>query len=125
MTDREFKWLSRAQLIEIIYQLQLREEELIQENQKLKTELEDKRIRMQEAGNLAEAVLGVNRIMETAQHTAEQYLEEIRMMRAETETECQRLLEQARREAAVVRKAKTTGQQRQCAGKASGSKRRR
>ena len=125
MTDREFKWLSRAQLIEIIYQLQLREEELIQENQKLKTELEDKRIRMQEAGNLAEAVLGVNRIMETAQHTAEQYLEEIRMMRAETETECQRLLEQARREAAVVRKAKATGQRRQCAGKTSGSKRRR
>ena len=53
MTDKEFKRLSRSQLIEIIYQLQLKEEEMIAENQKLKADLEDKRIRMQEAGNIA------------------------------------------------------------------------
>ena len=36
MTDREFKQLSRAQLIDIIYQLQLQNEKLTEQNQALK-----------------------------------------------------------------------------------------
>ena len=41
MTDKEFKRLSRSQLIEIIYQLQLKQEELIADNEKLASELAD------------------------------------------------------------------------------------
>ena len=44
MTDREFKRLSRSQLIDIIYQLQLKQEEMNAENQRLSGELADKRI---------------------------------------------------------------------------------
>ena len=40
MTDKEFKRLSRPQLIEIIYQLQLKLEELTQEAQAKKKEPE-------------------------------------------------------------------------------------
>ena len=36
MTDKEFKRLGRAQLIEIIYQLQLQLDELTEQNQALK-----------------------------------------------------------------------------------------
>ena len=97
MTDKEFKRLSRAQLIEIIYQFQLKEEELNAENQRLKTELADKRLRMEKAGNLAEAVLEINQVMYAAQTAAQQYLDEIRNMRDETEAECRRMLEQTRR----------------------------
>ena len=104
MTDREFKRLSRAELIEIIYQLQLREEELVAENERLKTELDDKRTRMYQVGNIAEAVLSVNRVMETAQKAADQYLEEIRTLRANTEAGCQRMLENAEKEAEFIRK---------------------
>lgn len=107
MTDREFKRLSRAQLIEIIYQLQLKEEELNAENQKLCAELEDKRIRMHQVGNIAEAALGINQVMQAAQSAADQYLEEIRRMHAETEAACRRMLKKARKEAAdIVEQAK-------------------
>ena len=44
MTDKEFKRLSRSQLIEIIYQLQIKQEELTADNEKLSKALEDNTI---------------------------------------------------------------------------------
>ena len=70
MTDKEFKRLSRAQLIEIIYRLQLKEEELSAQNQQLKEALAEKRLRMDRVGNLAEAVLEINNVMKAAQDAA-------------------------------------------------------
>ena len=102
MTDKEFKWLGRSQLIDIIYQLQLKTEELEAENQKLKEALEDKRIRMDRAGNIAEAALEINRVMMIAQSAADQYLGEIRILRAEAEASCQQLIKEAKQEAAEI-----------------------
>ena len=81
MTDKEFQRLSRARLIEIIYQLQLNQEKLTEENQQLKAALEDKRLRMEEAGNIAEAALIMNDVFRNAQNAAEQYLNEIKTIR--------------------------------------------
>ena len=79
MTDKEFKRLNRAQLIDIIYQLQLKHDELTAENENLTQALADKRLR----------------------------ISKIRMMREETREECERILEQARKEAEdIVAKAK-------------------
>ena len=102
MTDKEFKRLSRAQLIDVIYQLQLKQEELSEENEKLKDALADKRLRISHAGNIAQAVLEINDCYQTAQRAAEQYLEEIRAMREDAQQECHRLLEQAREEAEKI-----------------------
>ena len=99
MTDKEFKRLSRSQLIDIIYQLQIKQKELEDENLKLKEELAEKRIRMRQAGNIAEASLAIHNVMQAAQDAASQYLEEIRIMRVETEEKCQRLLEKAQKDA--------------------------
>lgn len=99
MTDKEFKRLSRSQLIDIIYQLQLKQEKLTTENEKLSNALADKRLRVSKAGNIAEAALEIHNVMQTAQDAAEHYLEEIRMMRDETEEKCRRLLEKAQKEA--------------------------
>ncbi|MBQ5748715.1 MAG: hypothetical protein IIV87_01025, partial [Oscillospiraceae bacterium] len=60
MTDKEFKRLSRAELIEVIYQFQLRQEELIAENKELKQALADKRILVNNSGNIAEAALEIH-----------------------------------------------------------------
>ena len=109
MTDKEFKRLSRSQLIDIIYQLQLKQEELTAENEKLSKELADKRLRVSKAGNIAEAALGIHNVMQAAQDAASQYLEEIRIMHEETEKKCQRLLENAQKAAnTIVAQAKTT-----------------
>ena len=43
MTDKEFKRLSRAQLIDIIYKLQLELDKVNEEKQALESELKDKR----------------------------------------------------------------------------------
>lgn len=99
MTDKEFKRLNRSQLIDIIYQLLLKQEELTAENEKLSQALSDKRLRVDKAGNIAEAALEIHSVMQSAQAAAAQYLEEIRIMREETEEECRRLISRARREA--------------------------
>ena len=107
MTDKEFKRLTRAQLIDIIYQLQVQVDELTEQKKSLERALEDKRLRIDNAGNIAYAALEINDCFGSAQKAAEQYLNEIRILHAEAETECQRLLAEARAEAAqIIEKAK-------------------
>ena len=102
MTDKEFKRLSRSQLIDIIYQLQLKQEELTADNERLSKALEDKRLRLSNAGNIAEAALEMHNVMQAAQDAAAHYLEEIRMMRQETEEQCRQLLEKAQKDADAI-----------------------
>lgn len=99
MNDNKLRKLSRSELIEIIYQYQLNLEELENENKQLKKELEDKRIRINNAGNLAEAVLEINNVMEAAQNAANMYLGEIETMKRETEIECSHILKVTRTKA--------------------------
>ena len=107
MTDKEFKRLNRAQLLDVIYQLQLQVDELTKQNGILEKELSDKRLRMSKVGNLAEAALEINDCFRSAQNAAEQYLIEIKAIREETEAERQRILAQAQAEAeAIIASAK-------------------
>ena len=109
MTDKEFKRLSRAELIDIIYQFQLQIDTLTEKNQALEQELADKRLRLSNAGNIAEAALEINDCFRSAQNAAEQYLNEIKAIREETEAERQRILAQAQAEAeAIIASAKKT-----------------
>ena len=104
MTDKEFKRLGRSQLIDIIYQLQLKLEELTAENEVLSKKLADKRIRVSEAGNIAEAALEIHNVMQAAQDAATHYLEE---MRLRCDEEYQQTLKKAKDDAAaIVAKAK-------------------
>ena len=102
MTDKEFKQLSRAQLIDIIYQFQLQIDTLTEKNQALEQELADKRLRLSNAGNIAEAALEMNNCFRSAQNAAEQYLDEIKAIREETEAEQKRILSDAQAEAAAI-----------------------
>ena len=99
MTDKEFKRLSRFQLIDIIYELQLKQEELAAENERLSKALADKRLRISQVGNLAEAALEIHNVMQTAQEAAEHYLEEVRL-RADNEE--QLILSEAKEKAAAI-----------------------
>ena len=102
MTDKEFKRLSRAQLIDIIYQLQLQIDKLNAQKQALAEELEDKRLRMRNVGNIAEAALQMNDCFRSAQNAAEQYLDEIKTIREETEAERRHILAAAQAEAEAI-----------------------
>ena len=109
MTDKEFKRLSRAQLIDIIYQLQVEIDKLNEEKQDLENELADKRLRLSNAGNIAQAALEINDCFRSTQNAAEQYLNEIKALREEAEAERQRILARAQAEAdAIIADAKKT-----------------
>lgn len=102
MTDKEFKRLSRSQLIDIIYKLQLKQDELVAENETLRKKLDDKRLRISEAGSIAEAALEINNCFRDAQNAADQYLAEIREVRAAVDEERLKILSDAYEEAAAI-----------------------
>ena len=112
MTDKEFKQLSRAQLIDVIYQLQLQNEELADRSQKLEKALFDKHLRISTAGSLAEAALEINNCFTSAQKAADQYLTGIKAICDETEVKSARILDEARAEAErTVAKAKAEAEE--------------
>lgn len=99
MTDKEFKRLTRADLIEIIYRLQENEEKYRETIAKMTVRLEEKQTKIKSAGSIAEASIALSNVFEAAQDAADRYLQEIRMMHEQAAAE----LENAKREADRIR----------------------
>ncbi|MCD7758045.1 MAG: hypothetical protein LUH45_07730 [Clostridiales bacterium] len=98
MADKELRKMNRTELIEIIYALQQNERALREENERLQAQLDDKVLRIEKAGSIAEAALSLNRIFEDAEQAALQYLTSIR----EANDSAEQILEDARREAETI-----------------------
>ena len=99
MVNKELKKLSRRELIEIIYQMKKNEQQLQEEKAALQAALEDKRIRLEKAGNIADAVASISGLFTAAQSTVELYLQEIACMKADAKQECEQMLAEARQTA--------------------------
>ena len=83
MLNKELKKLSRAELLELLL-LQTKENERLQAKlDEALQQLTDRRLRMEQCGDLAQAALAVNGVMEAAQAAARQYLDNIRAMEEE------------------------------------------
>lgn len=95
MISKELKRLSRRELVDIIYQLKKNEQEMQEEIELLKNELQDKRIRISTVGSIADAAMSVTNVFSAAQMTADLYLREISCMREDTEKECAKKVEEA------------------------------
>ena len=93
MVSKELKKLSRRELVDIIYQMKKNEQQLQEEVAALQEALQEKRIRIEEAGSVADAALSITDVLGAAQKTADLYLHEIACMKADTEKECARMLE--------------------------------
>lgn len=78
MADRELKKLSRAELIDIIYALKEREDDLSAQVAALEEKLAQREIQISRPGSIAEAALAINRVFEQAQAAAEDYLLSVR-----------------------------------------------
>lgn len=103
MADKELRRMSRPELIEIIYALKSNEEALKKKNAQLEEQLNDRTIRMEKAGSIAEASLQLNGIFETAQAAADEYLNSIKEANASMEDKQQAAAIEAER---VVSEAK-------------------
>ena len=102
MIGKELKKLSRRELVDIIYLLKKNEQENREKIEALEKALQDKRIRISVAGSIAEAAADITHIFSTAQRTADLYLHEIASMKEDTEKECARMLEEARKQAEMI-----------------------
>ena len=102
MMGKELKKLSRRELVDIIYQLKKNEQKQQEEIASLEEALQNKRIRIATAGSIAQAATDITRIFSVAQTTADVYLNEIAAMKADTEKECAQMLENARKQAAII-----------------------
>lgn len=96
MISKDLKRLSRRELVDIIYQLKKNEQEMQEEIESLKNELQDKRIRISMAGSIADAAMSVTNVFSAAQVTADLYLSEISCMKEETEKECAKKIADAK-----------------------------
>ena len=109
MADRELRRMHRAELIEIIYALKQREDQLTKENAALTAQLQDRQIRLSEAGSIAQAALELNRLFEAAQAAADDYLLSVKASHPDTDplaqaqAEAQQILAQARAEAETIK----------------------
>ena len=101
MAERELRRMSRTELIEIIYALKQSEDALKEEKAALEAKLQDRTIRIANAGSIAQAALDLNQVFAAAQAAADEYLQSVRSS-ADT-AQAEQLLADARAEADRLR----------------------
>lgn len=97
MTDKELQKLKRSELLEILLEqsreagdLRERISALYEENASMQAKLEDRRIKIEKAGTLAEASLLINGVLESAQSAAQQYLDNLQDLYDREEVNCEK-----------------------------------
>lgn len=78
MSDNDLKNLSRAELLELLISVTKENDSLRAEIADLEAKLEDRTIKIDRAGSIAEAALRLNGVFEAAEAAAGQYLASIR-----------------------------------------------
>ena len=88
MTDRDLQKLKRIELLEILIEqgktIERLEAELAEANKKL----DDRSLKLAEAGSIADAAVQVTGILEAAQSAAHIYLENVQKMEQTTKEKC-------------------------------------
>lgn len=114
MTENELKKLSRKELLEIMIR-QGRELQALQEKYAdAQAVLEDRQIKIENAGSIAEASLQLNGVFEAAQEACAQYMENLSNLSQRQEEICEKrdresrqkaakLIEEAKRQSAAIR----------------------
>ena len=98
MADRELRRMHRAELIEIIYALKQSEDQLKAQNAALTAQLQDRQLRLESAGSIAQAALELNNVFAAAP-AADDYLHSVQASLADTNATAANTLSQARSEA--------------------------
>ena len=97
MISKELKKLKRRELVDVIYQLKKNEEQMQEKMAALEAELQDRRMHLSVAGSIAEAATDITGIFSVAQSTADLYLSEIVSMKEDTQRECAKMVEEAKK----------------------------
>ena len=92
MTDREFRRLTREDLLDIIYELQQKTQRLEQENETIRKQLSDRTVKLENAGSIAEAALAA----------ADQYLAQVHAANEQSQQLADRIVADAQRKATAI-----------------------
>ena len=96
MKDKDLKRLSRAELLELLIDKTRENEALHSQLDEALAQLNDRTLRIEKAGTMAEAALLVNGVLDAAQRAGQQYMENMReRWRAQEET-CEKIEEESR-----------------------------
>lgn len=103
MTAKELRKLSRADLLEMLLAVSKENTELRQQLKEAREQLEDRTLKIENAGTLAEAALQLSGIFEAAQAACQQYQENIcqrcDLMEQQTRQRCEAILAEAEQKA--------------------------
>lgn len=99
MAEKELRRMSREELVEIIYAMQQSQHQLEQQNEELRARLDERTLKWEQAGSLAEAALSLNHVFEDAQAAADQYLASLKAGETDARAKADELTAQAQRDA--------------------------
>lgn len=99
MPDRELRHMSRTELVEIIFALKQSEDQLRAENAALTAQLQERQLKIENAGSIAQAALELNNVFQAAQAAADDYAASVR---AKADAEAAQIIARARAEAAAL-----------------------
>lgn len=109
MTERELKKLSRIELIELLLEQSKENAQLRAMLKQAQDQLDDRAIRIEKAGSIAEASLQLNGVFQAAQAACEQYIENVEhlssrqeeicaQMERDTQAKCAKMLAEAKKQ---------------------------
>lgn len=78
MIDKKVIKLKKTELLELLVELSEENDKLKEENKQLKEKLESKDVNIQKCGSIAEAVLQLYEIFDTAQKVADCYIDNVK-----------------------------------------------
>ena len=103
MKDKDLKRMSRAELLELLIDKTRENEALHSQLDEALAQLDDRTLKIEKAGTMAEAALLVNGVLDAAQRAGQQYMENMRercrRMEQETQQRCAELYRTAEQEA--------------------------
>ncbi len=79
MTDKELRKLNKSELLELLTIQSAENERLKRQLEEVQERLEEKTIRIERSGSIAEAALRINDMFEAAQRAADQYLYNVKL----------------------------------------------
>lgn len=98
MAENELKHLSRKELLEMLITQSRELERLRKELDETQALLQDKTIRIREAGTMADASIALNRVFESADAAAQQYLHSMEEVQKEAMRQAERMLADTRKQ---------------------------
>ena len=107
MTEKQLKRLRRADLLEMLLALVKENDELRLQLDTVQKQLDDRMLKIEPVGSLAEAALALNGVFESAQAACEQYIDNVigrsrnieeycNSLEEQTRIKCEQMLEEAR-----------------------------